>query len=60
MGGGLPGAGELGYKELLIGIGLLVAACLLYAYRRVVEDREPLVFQDLTPGLPPAGIPDIG
>ncbi len=48
------------YKELLIGIGLLVAACLLYAYRRVVEDREPLVFQDLTPGLPPAGIPDIG
>jgi amino acid transporter len=46
-----------GVKELLIGIGVLVAACLLYAYRRVVEDREPLVFQDLTPGLPPAGIP---
>jgi amino acid transporter len=46
-----------GVKELLIGIGVLVAACLLYAYRRVIEDREPLVFQDLTPGLPPAGIP---
>ncbi|HZD67083.1 MAG TPA: APC family permease [Acidimicrobiales bacterium] len=31
-----------GYAELLIGIGVLVAACLLYVYRRVVEDRQPV------------------
>jgi amino acid transporter len=37
------------YRELFVGIGVLVVAVLLYAYRRVVEDREPLRLRDLSP-----------
>jgi amino acid transporter len=40
------------YKELFVGIGVLVVAVLLYAYRRVVEDREPLRLRDLSPTAP--------
>ncbi|HEV8651972.1 MAG TPA: APC family permease [Actinomycetes bacterium] len=47
-----------GYKELLIGLLTLVAACVLYAYRRVAEDREPLRLRDLSPTSPmPTGVP---
>jgi amino acid transporter len=38
-----------GYKELLIGLLTLGAACVLYAYRRVVEDRQPLRLRDPSP-----------
>jgi len=40
------------YKELFVGISVLVVAVLLYAYRRVVEDREPLRLRDLSPTAP--------
>jgi amino acid transporter len=42
------------YKELFVGIGVLVVAVLLYAYRRVIEDREPLRLRDLSPPVPTA------
>ncbi len=41
-----------GYGELLVGVATLVAAVLLYIYRRVVEDRLPLQLQDRTPATP--------
>jgi amino acid transporter len=40
------------YRELLVGILTLVVAVLLYAYRKVVEDREPLRLRDLSPTAP--------
>lgn len=40
------------YKELFVGIGVLVVSVLLYAYRKVVEDHEPLRLRDLTPTAP--------
>jgi amino acid transporter len=40
------------YKELFVGIGVLVVAVLTYAYRKVVEDREPLRLRDLSPTAP--------
>jgi len=43
-----------GYRELLVGIATLVAAILLYIYRRVVEDKLPLQLQDRTPAVPAA------
>ncbi|MFL5912509.1 MAG: APC family permease [Gaiellaceae bacterium] len=42
---GLTGYG--GKRELLIGIGVLVVACLLYVYRRIAEDRAPVRLRDL-------------
>jgi amino acid transporter len=41
-----------GTRELLIGIGILVIACLLYAYRRLVEDRQGVRMRDLTEDTP--------
>jgi hypothetical protein len=37
-----------GTRELLIGIGILVITCLLYAYRRLAEDRQSVRMRDLT------------
>jgi amino acid transporter len=37
---GLTGYG--GWAEFFVGIGLVVAGCLMYAYRRVVQDGKPL------------------
>ena len=41
-----------GLRELLIGIGILVIACLLYTYRRLAEDKAPVRMRDLTVDTP--------
>ncbi|TDU02146.1 amino acid/polyamine/organocation transporter (APC superfamily) [Streptomyces sp. 846.5] len=41
---GITGYGGSG--QLLVGIGLLALACLLYAYRQVVEDKKPFRLRD--------------
>ncbi|WP_405825466.1 APC family permease [Streptomyces sp. NBC_01390] len=41
---GLTGYG--GYGQLLIGIGLLAFACVLYVYRQVVEDKKSFRLRD--------------
>ena len=47
---GLSGYG--GKKELFIGIGVLLISVLLYAFRRVVQDRQPLRLREEAPVLP--------
>lgn len=37
------------WSEFFVGVGLLVVGCLLYVYRRVVEDKEPFRLQDKHP-----------
>jgi amino acid transporter len=41
---------------LYIGIGVLVASVLLFFYRRIVQDRKPLTFRDVTPSTPEEAI----
>jgi amino acid transporter len=45
-----------GINELLIGIGLLLIGCLLYGYRRVVEDKQAFQFRDRTTVTLPVGV----
>jgi amino acid transporter len=40
-----------GWAEFFIGLALLVIGCLLYVYRKVVEDKEPFRLQE-TRGVP--------
>ncbi|MVW85782.1 APC family permease [Pseudomonas sp. PB101] len=35
-----------GVKEVLLGIGLLLVGVVLYVYRKLVQDREPLVWRE--------------
>jgi hypothetical protein len=35
-----------------IGFGILVGSVLLYIFRRVVQDRKPVTFRDVTPTMP--------
>jgi amino acid transporter len=42
-----------GSKETWIGIGLLLISILLFAYRRVVQDKTPLRLREETPTMPP-------
>ena len=43
------------YRDLLIGVGVLLISVLLYFFRRVVQDRQSIVLREETPALPPAG-----
>lgn len=43
---GITGYGS--YKQVLIGVGIEVAAILLFFYRKVVQDKAPLKIRDLT------------
>lgn len=47
-------SGYGGTKELLIGIGVLLISVLLYAYRRVVQDRAPIRLREQVPATPDA------
>jgi len=42
-----------GSKETWIGIGVLLISILLFAYRRIVQDKRPLHLRDETPSEPP-------
>jgi amino acid transporter len=43
---GVTGYGS--YKQVLIGIGVEIVAILLFIYRRVVQDKQPFQFRDMT------------
>jgi amino acid transporter len=47
---GLTGYG--GTREILIGIGILLFAIVLFAYRRIVEDKEHVHLREHTPATP--------
>ena len=49
----ITGYGTFG--DLLIGVGVLLISVLLYIFRRIVQDRQSIVFREETPALPPAG-----
>jgi hypothetical protein len=42
-----------GTKEVLIGVGVLALSVVLYTFRRVVQDKQPLRFRE-EPTAPPA------
>jgi amino acid transporter len=41
-----------GTKEVLYGLGVLAISILLYLFRRVVQDREPIHLREETPAMP--------
>lgn len=41
-------------RDLLIGVGVLLISVLLYVFRRVVQDRQPIHWREETPSVPPA------
>jgi amino acid transporter len=40
------------FKDVYIGFGILVGSILLFVFRRVVQDRMPITFRDVTPTMP--------
>lgn len=42
------------WKDLLVGIGVLLISVVLFIYRRAVQDRQPLTFNEATPSEPSA------
>jgi hypothetical protein len=40
------------FKDVYIGFGVLLGSVLLYIFRRVVQDRKPVTFRDVTPTMP--------
>jgi amino acid transporter len=47
---GVTGYGN--YKQVLVGVGVQILAVLLFVYRRVVQDKKPFEFRDLTESEP--------
>jgi amino acid transporter len=43
------------FRDLLIGIGVLLISVLLFVYRRVVQDHQSVRLREMPPPLPPAG-----
>jgi hypothetical protein len=43
------------FRDLLIGVGVLLISVLLYVYRRVVQDHQSVRLREMPPPLPPAG-----
>ncbi|HTU86480.1 MAG TPA: APC family permease [Solirubrobacteraceae bacterium] len=53
VGAGAPKLNGYGtWTDFFIGVGILVASVLLFFYRRVVEDREPIHWKETTPTMP--------
>jgi amino acid transporter len=51
-----------GTKEVLYGVGVLLISVLLFVFRRVVQDKQPVRLREETPTMPdqpatPAGVP---
>jgi amino acid transporter len=47
-------------KHVLIGLAVLAISVLLFFYRRLVQDKTRIVFQEQTPDMPPATVPSPG
>ncbi|QSE92635.1 APC family permease [Rhodococcus pseudokoreensis] len=45
-----------GWKEVLLGVGLLSVGVLLFLYRRLVQDRVPVQWRDTSPHIPAAAV----
>ncbi|MDY0884533.1 APC family permease [Dongia soli] len=43
------------FRDLLIGVGVLLISVLLYIYRRVAQDHQSVRLREMPPPLPPAG-----
>ena len=53
IGGGAPKLNGYGtWTDFAIGVGILAGSILLFVFRRVVQDREPLHFREQTPTMP--------
>ena len=46
----ITGYGTFG--DLLVGVGVLLVSVLLYIFRRVVQDKQPIRFREDTPSMP--------
>jgi amino acid transporter len=44
------------FRDLLIGVGVLLISVLLFIFRRVVQDGHPIVLREETPAMPPARV----
>ena len=40
------------WTDFFIGVGILVASILLFFYRRLVQDKEPIHWKEETPTMP--------
>jgi amino acid transporter len=49
-----------GTKETWIGVGVLLFSIVLYAYRRIVQDKGEIHLRDETPSMPASGAPAAG
>jgi hypothetical protein len=53
VGAGAPKLNGYGtWTDFAIGVGILIGSVLLFFYRRVVEDREPVHWREETPTMP--------
>jgi amino acid transporter len=53
VGAGSPKLNGYGtWTDFFIGIGVLVGSVLLYAYRRLVQDKQPIHLREETPTMP--------
>jgi hypothetical protein len=53
VGAGAPGLNGYGtWTDFAIGVGILVASVLLFFYRRVVQDKLPIHWNEPTSALP--------
>jgi hypothetical protein len=53
VGAGAPKLNGYGtWTDFAIGVGILVGSVLLFFYRRVVEDKEPVHWREATPTMP--------
>jgi amino acid transporter len=53
VGAGAPKLNGYGtWTDFGIGVGILIASVLLFFYRRVVQDKEPIHWKESTPALP--------
>src|SRR5262249_54141620 len=42
------------FRELLIGVGVLLVSVLLYLFRRIIQDKRSIVLREETPAMPAA------
>ncbi|MFN2629990.1 MAG: APC family permease [Gaiellaceae bacterium] len=62
VGAGSPTLNGYGtWKDFAIGVGILVGSVVLYFFRRLVQDKQPVHLREETPQLPPeAAAPTVG
>jgi hypothetical protein len=56
VGAGAPHLNGYGtWTDFAIGVGVLAASVVLFIFRRVVQDHEPIHFREVTPTMPAEG-----